>query len=153
MGLFFKSSPTALLSAIAWYPPSANAGAGRTPQRQFQDKSYFMGVLRSKMGELQTEINRLRQETAAATDEQSTFLAYDKRVKELAGELTEAQGVLADYNLLVDKLNTDSERSEVTGEVADLKVQNESEQQESPAKYKAQNGFINITCQYKISGG
>ena len=107
------------------------SGAGRVQQRQFQDKSYFMGLLRSKMSELQTEINRLRQETAAATDEQSTFLAYDKRVKELAGELTEAQGVLADYNLLVDKLNTDSERSEVTGEVAELKVQNESEQQVS----------------------
>ena len=88
-----------------------------------------MGVLRSKMGELTTEINRLRQETVAATEEQSTFLAYDKRVKELAGELTGAQGVLADYNLLVDKLNTDSERSEVTTEVAELKLQNEAEQQ------------------------
>ena len=108
-------------------------GTGRVPQRQFQDKSYFMGVLRAKMGELQTEINRLRQETAAATDEQSTFLAYDKRVKELAAELTEAQGVLGDYNLLVDKLNTDSERSEVTSEVAQLKVQNESESKEVEA--------------------
>lgn len=98
-----------------------------------------MGVLRSKMGELQTEINRLRQETVAATDEQSTFLAYDKRVKELAGELTEAQGVLADYNLLVDKLNTDSERSEVTGEVAELKVQNESEQQARKTFFSTKN--------------
>ena len=32
-----------------------------------------------------------RQETDAATEEQSTFLAYDKRVKELAQELTESQ--------------------------------------------------------------
>ena len=35
--------------------------------------------------------NFLRQETDAATEEQSTFLAYDKRVKELAQELTESQ--------------------------------------------------------------
>ena len=43
-------------------------GAGRTAgtaggpgaQRQFQDKSYFLGILRSKMSELQTEISRLR---------------------------------------------------------------------------------------------
>ena len=73
-------------------------------------------------------------------------MAYDKRVKELAAELTTAQvgrcnfvaelnslilcgerqedfaelnnlnstqGQLADYNLLVDKLNTDTERAEV----------------------------------------
>ena len=93
-----------------------------------------------------------------------TYLAYDKRVKELAAELTTAQvgrcnfvaelnslilcgerqedfaelnnlsscweiqedfadlgnlnstqGQLADYNLLVDKLNTDTERAEIKG--------------------------------------
>ena len=48
-------------------------------------------------------------EVVAATDEQSTFLAYEKRVKEAASELTEQQAKLADYNLLVDKLNTDTE--------------------------------------------
>jgi intraflagellar transport protein 74 len=50
----------------------------------------------------------------AATDEQSTFLAYEKRVKEAAAELTEQQAKLADYNLLVDKLNTDTEVREMT---------------------------------------
>ena len=35
--------------------------------------------------------SHFRQETDAATEEQSTFLAYDKRVKELAQELTESQ--------------------------------------------------------------
>ncbi len=45
----------------------------------------------------------------ATPEEQSTFLAYEKRVKEAAAELTEQQAKLADYNLLVDKLNTDTE--------------------------------------------
>ena len=31
-------------------------------------------------------------------------------MKELAGEVTLAQGELADYNLLLDKLNTDTDR-------------------------------------------
>lgn len=110
-------------------------GSTRLPQRQYQDKSYYMGVLRAKMSEMQSEIMRLRQETEAATEEQSTFLAYDKRVKELAAELTEQQGVLADYNLLVDKLNTDSERSEITSEIAELKVQNETENKEVEALF------------------
>ena len=48
-------------------------------------------------------------EIVAATEEQSTFLAYEKRVKEAVGELTEQQAKLADYNLLVDKMNTDTE--------------------------------------------
>ena len=39
----------------------------------------------------------------------------------------ESQGVLADYNLLVDKLNTDSERGEVESEAAELKAANEAD--------------------------
>ena len=41
--------------------------------------------------QLSTFHSHFRQETDAATEEQSTFLAYDKRVKELAQELTESQ--------------------------------------------------------------
>ena len=63
-------------------------GTGRGPQRQFQDKSYFMGILRTKMNELQGEVTKISREIEAANEEQSTFLAYDKRVKELAVELT-----------------------------------------------------------------
>ena len=47
-----------------------------------------MGLLRTKMTELQSEVSKLSREIEAANEEQSTFLAYDKRVKELAGELT-----------------------------------------------------------------
>ena len=88
---------------------ATGTSSGRGPQRQFQDKSYFMGVLRSKMSELTSEISQMRGQINAATEEQSTFLAYDKRVKETASELTELQSKLADYNLLVDKINTDTE--------------------------------------------
>ena len=82
-------------------------GGGRGPQRQFQDKSYFLGALRykdkkdgqgilsflfrTKMTELTSEISRLTREVEAASEEQGTYLAYDKRVKELAAELTLAQ--------------------------------------------------------------
>ena len=65
-----------------------------------------MGVLRSKMSELTSEVTNMRSQISSATEEQSTFLAYDKRVKETASELTNLQSQLADYNLLVDKMNT-----------------------------------------------
>ena len=47
-----------------------------------------MGLLRTKVSELQGEINKIVKEVDEANAEQSTFLAYDKRVKELAAELT-----------------------------------------------------------------
>ena len=40
------------------------------------------------MNELQGEVTKISREIEAANEEQSTFLAYDKRVKELAVELT-----------------------------------------------------------------
>ena len=46
-----------------------------------------------------------RQETDAATEEQSTFLAYDKRVKELAQELTESQVTEPLYCCIVHEFN------------------------------------------------
>lgn len=47
-----------------------------------------MGLLRTKVNELQAEINKIMTEVEEANAEQSTFLAYDKRVKQLAAELT-----------------------------------------------------------------
>ena len=66
-------------------------GGGRGPQRQFQDKSFFMGALRTKMSELTSEIGKLSRETESQSKEQSTYLAYDKRVKELAEDVTSYQ--------------------------------------------------------------
>ena len=40
-----------------------------------------MGVLRSKMSELTSELSSMKSQIAAATEEQSTFLTYDKRWK------------------------------------------------------------------------
>ncbi|XP_042907610.1 intraflagellar transport protein 74 homolog [Parasteatoda tepidariorum] len=101
----------------------------RTLRRQVQDKSYFMGLLRSKVNELSTEINRLNKELDLLTKEQSTYLTYEKRAEGQALELKSFQGQLADYNLLVDKLNTDAEMADVQQEYKELKMQNETEAQ------------------------
>ena len=52
--------------------------------------------------------------------------------------------MLADYNLLVDKLNTDAERTEITSEVAELKTQNESESRDVDAIFAEKQGNYNI---------
>ena len=56
------------------------------------------------------------------------------------------QGVLADYNLLVDKLNTDAERIEITNEVAELKTQNESESRDVDSIFAEKQGRLNRGC-------
>lgn len=96
-------------------------------QRQVQDKSYFQGLIRTKVSELNNEIGRLMKEINHLTQEQSTYLTYDKRAKALAQEINDFQGQLGDYNMLVDKLNTDTEVEEVNREYQELKIQNEQE--------------------------
>ncbi|XP_075787577.1 intraflagellar transport protein 74 homolog isoform X1 [Pelodiscus sinensis] len=99
------------------------------PQRQIMDKSYYLGLLRSKISELTTEINKLQKEIEMYNQENSVYLSYEKRAEILAGEIKEFQGQLADYNMLVDKLNTNTDMEEVISDYNMLKTQNDREAQ------------------------
>lgn len=61
--------------------------------------------------------------------ENSVYLSYEKRAETLAVEIKEFQGQLADYNMLVDKLNTNTEMEEVMNDYNMLKAQNDRETQ------------------------
>ncbi|XP_041741207.1 intraflagellar transport protein 74 homolog isoform X3 [Coregonus clupeaformis] len=99
------------------------------PQRQILDKSYYLGLLRSKINELTTETSKLQKEIDNFNQENSVYLSYEKRAEGLAGELKDLQGQLADYNMLVDKLNTNTEMEEVINDFNMLKAQNDREAQ------------------------
>lgn len=51
------------------------------------DKTYFMGVLHTKMSEITSEISKLSSQIESLAKEQSTYIAYETRVKEKAAEL------------------------------------------------------------------
>ncbi|XP_055433837.1 intraflagellar transport protein 74 homolog isoform X3 [Bubalus kerabau] len=99
------------------------------PQRQILDKSYYLGLLRSKISDLTTEINKLQKEIEMYNQENSVYLSYEKRAETLAVEIKEFQGQLADYNMLADKLNTNTEMEEVMNDYNMLKAQNDRETQ------------------------
>ncbi|XP_049275459.1 intraflagellar transport protein 74 homolog isoform X2 [Rhipicephalus sanguineus] len=99
----------------------------KSSQRQIQDKTYFIGLLRAKMTELSAETNRLQRENELLAQEQATYSSYEKKAEALSAELKELQGEMADYNLLVDKLNTDADMEDVKEEYRELKSQNDQE--------------------------
>ncbi|XP_035981446.1 intraflagellar transport protein 74 homolog isoform X2 [Fundulus heteroclitus] len=70
------------------------------PQRQILDKSYYLGLLRSKINELTTETSKLHKEIENYNQENSVYLSYEKRAEGLAAEIKDLQGQLADYNML-----------------------------------------------------
>ncbi|XP_062460397.1 intraflagellar transport protein 74 homolog [Pezoporus occidentalis] len=103
--------------------------AMKGPQRQIMDKTYYLGLLRSKTSELTTEINKLQEEVEMYKQEKSVYLSYEKRAEALAGEIKEFQGQLADYNMVVDILNTSTDMAEVIHDYNMLKVQNDQDTQ------------------------
>uniref|UniRef100_A0A3Q3N6V6 Intraflagellar transport 74 n=1 Tax=Mastacembelus armatus TaxID=205130 RepID=A0A3Q3N6V6_9TELE len=70
------------------------------PQRQILDKSYYLGLLRSKINELSTETSKLHKEIDNYNQENSVYLSYEKRAEGLAAEIKDLQGQLADYNMV-----------------------------------------------------
>uniref|UniRef100_A0A1A8NJ90 Intraflagellar transport 74 homolog n=3 Tax=Nothobranchius pienaari TaxID=704102 RepID=A0A1A8NJ90_9TELE len=99
------------------------------PQRQIMDKSYYLGLLRAKINELTTETSRLHKEIENYNQENSVYLSYEKRAEGLAAEIKDLQGHLADYNMLMDKLNTNTDMDDMTSDYSMLKAQNDGEAQ------------------------
>lgn len=96
-------------------------------QRQVHDKTYFLGLVRSKINELNVEITRLNKEIENVSEENSSYLTYEKRAETLASEIKDLQGELGDYNTLVDKLTTDEDIQDVEFDLNDLRAANERE--------------------------
>ncbi|XP_046846357.1 intraflagellar transport protein 74 homolog [Xenia sp. Carnegie-2017] len=103
------------------------ATGAKGPQRQVQDKSYFMGLLRAKVSELTAEISRMQKEIDKYSQEHETYLTYEKRAENIASEIKNLQGELADYNTLLDKMNTDSDMDEINQEHDSIKASNDRE--------------------------
>ncbi|XP_029640169.1 intraflagellar transport protein 74 homolog [Octopus sinensis] len=113
--------------------PTTQQGLGtmktgfRGPQRQVQDRTYYLGLIRAKNNELSAEISKLKKEVEVINEENSSYLSYEKRAETLAAEIRDLQGELGDYNTLVDKLTTDEDIQDVNYDYNDLRVQNEKE--------------------------
>lgn len=104
-------------------PTTAKAGT----QRTILDESYFIGVIRGKMGELNAELAKMRAEIKDKMEDQSAYLSYEKKAEGLAKDLKELQGQLADYNVMNDKLTTHTAIEEVLMERDELKARNDRE--------------------------
>jgi len=56
-------------------------------RRMVHDKTYYVGQVRTKMGEIAAEIKKLTFQVNTLAKEHSTYITYEKRVKALAHDL------------------------------------------------------------------
>ncbi|XP_049882411.1 intraflagellar transport protein 74 homolog isoform X2 [Pectinophora gossypiella] len=98
--------------------------------RQLQDKRYWEEVMQVKVREMKAEIARLSEQADAGEREKSAKKHYEKRVRELAQELTDLQGRLADYNTAIRIVNGEATKQSVEEQTKELEASNKKMQEE-----------------------
>ena len=76
--------------------------------RSVLDKTYYLGELRQKISQLQTEMASLGQELESYNRDNREYHSYEQRHEMLLSDVKELQGELGDYNTLIEHVNTDS---------------------------------------------
>ncbi|GBP68083.1 Intraflagellar transport protein 74 homolog [Eumeta japonica] len=98
--------------------------------RQLQDKRYWEELMQVKIREMKAEIARLNERVEAGERERSAKKHYEKRVKELAQELTDLQGRLSDYNTAIRIASGEATKQSVEKQTRELADSNARLQQE-----------------------
>ncbi|XP_039759620.1 intraflagellar transport protein 74 homolog [Pararge aegeria] len=98
--------------------------------RQLHDKRYWEEQMQMKVREMKAEIARLTEKADAGEREKSAKKHYEKRVKELAQELTDLQGRLADYNTAIRIANGEATKQTVEDQTKELEINNKKLQEE-----------------------
>ncbi|XP_046978887.1 intraflagellar transport protein 74 homolog [Vanessa cardui] len=98
--------------------------------RQLQDKRYWEELMQVKVREMKAEIARLSEQADAGEREKSAKKHYEKRVRELAQELTDLQGRLADYNTAIRIANGEATKYSVEEQTKELEMNNKKLQEE-----------------------
>ncbi|XP_047545079.1 intraflagellar transport protein 74 homolog [Vanessa atalanta] len=99
-------------------------------KRQLQDKRYWEELMQVKVREMKAEIARLSEQADAGEREKSAKKHYEKRVRELAQELTDLQGRLADYNTAIRIANGEATKYSVEEQTKELEINNKKLQEE-----------------------
>jgi intraflagellar transport protein 74 len=101
--------------------PSAHTQSGT---RQVADKTYFIGILRSKINEIVKEIERLEPENEQRKRGQSIQVTLAEQVSGLRKEIAVSEAELADYNVLADRLRQSTTADDMAAGYQNLQQSN-----------------------------
>lgn len=80
-------------------------GSSAGPGRQVGDRSYYIGLIRPKIAELTTEIERLAEQEQLIEKNSGVLVQLQQKMNELNEEIGKLKGELADVNLTVENAN------------------------------------------------
>lgn len=95
------------------------------PQRQLADTSYYLNQLRTKQTDIVAEIASLKAESQQITTDNSAYTQYERKYEVIIKEVRQLEGQLADFNLAVDKIRTNTPVEDIKDMYQVLKRRNE----------------------------
>jgi len=100
------------------------------PARQVQDPTFYLGLLREKSAELQTEIEKFKKEKSEFEQDSKLFAQFERRYETLIKEVREYEGQLADLNLAHDKHRSGTNPLEIMRFQKHVREHNEAQAKE-----------------------
>merc|ERR1711881_181481 len=97
-------------------------------KRQLQDKSYWIGQIRSKINEIQAELGAISKKDATARHENESYSIYEKRAEKTSREISDLQDQLAENNLVLEKLSISANLEDIIHEIENRVVNNQRDQ-------------------------
>lgn len=83
------------------------------PGRQVQDKSFFLGLFRKKIGELTDELTNFNKQIDQKSKDSATSKQLEAKYEDLTKEVRGLEGNLADYNLAMDKSRSGTDPADI----------------------------------------
>merc|ERR1719453_1962921 len=101
-------------------PGTGMRTAGMGPQRQIQDNSYYLSLLRAKCTEIMKEIGVLKGTVEQGQKDNAAYGQLERKYETLTNDMRGLQGQLADYNLLLDRSRAHRDVEELLEEAQHL---------------------------------
>eukprot|EP00960_Hanusia_phi_P068383 766830-Hanusia_phi.AAC.1 len=97
------------------------------PGRQIADKTYYMGELRKKCDEMQSEIRKMNVEVEQYNKDNQIYNQMERKYEVLIKDVRKLQGDLADLNLIVDKSRNNTDPQDIASAFQALKGKNDAD--------------------------
>merc|ERR1719453_1031634 len=124
-------------------PGTGMRTAGMGPQRQIQDNSYYLSLLRAKCTEIMKEIGVLKGAVEQGQKDNAAYGQLERKYETLTNDMRGLQGQLADYNLLLDRSRAHRDVEEVLEEAQHLAQANHGDRGRVDELFQHRSGLEN----------
>ncbi|CEF68205.1 Intraflagellar transport protein 74 homolog [Strongyloides ratti] len=104
--------------------------------RLVYDKSYYKGILNNKINTIVSELDNLKNELEQGEIDRQQVLFYEQKAEDQASEIRELQAQLHEFNIIIDKINTNSDLEEILIDYNEVQEANEKLAEELDKVYK-----------------